>query len=66
MEFDNIETIKRSVEVGIGISILPETAVASEVRSRMLVALNLTEGTFTRSGGIIAGGKFSARQHESL
>ncbi len=53
MEFDNIETIKRSVEVGIGISILPETVVLSEVRNGLLVALNFTEGTFTRPIGII-------------
>jgi len=53
MEFDNIETIKRSVEVGIGVSILPETAVANEVRNKQLVALNFTEGVFTRSIGII-------------
>ncbi len=53
MEFDNIETIKRSVEVGIGVSILPETAVTSEVRNRLLVALDFTEGTFTRAIGII-------------
>jgi DNA-binding transcriptional LysR family regulator len=53
MEFDNIETIKRSVEVGNGISILPETAVVSEVRSRLLVALDFTEGSFTRPIGII-------------
>ncbi len=53
MEFDNIETIKRSVEVGIGISILPEPAVAGEVRNRLLAALNFTEGKFTRPIGII-------------
>ena len=53
MEFDNIETIKRSVEVGIGVSILPDTAVAHEVRNGMLRALNFTEGTFTRAIGII-------------
>lgn len=53
MEFDNIETIKRSVEVGIGLSILPETAMANEVRTQLLVALNFSEGTFTRSIGII-------------
>jgi DNA-binding transcriptional LysR family regulator len=53
MEFDNIETIKRSVEVGIGISILPETAVANEVKNKMLVALDFTEGVFTRPIGII-------------
>ena len=53
MEFDNIETIKRSVEVGIGLSILPETAVANEVKNKLLVALDFTEGVFTRPIGII-------------
>ncbi len=66
MEFDNIETVKRSVEVGIGISILPETAVANEVRSKILVALDFTEGVFTRSIGIIhrKGKVFSAAARE--
>lgn len=53
MEFDNIETIKRSVEVGVGLSILPETAIASEVKTRLLAALDFSEGTFTRPIGII-------------
>lgn len=53
MEFDNIETIKRSVEVGVGISILPEKVVASEVRNRMLVAREFIEGRFVRPIGII-------------
>lgn len=53
MEFDNIETIKRSVEVGVGLSILPETAVVNEVRARLLVSLDFSEGTFTRPIGII-------------
>ncbi len=53
MEFDNIETIKRSVEVGVGLSILPETAVVNEVRSGLLVSLEFNEGTFTRAIGII-------------
>jgi DNA-binding transcriptional LysR family regulator len=68
MEFDNIETIKRSVEVGVGLSILPETAVASEVRSRLLAALDFSEGTFTRSIGIIhrKGKVFSAAAREFL
>jgi hypothetical protein len=30
MEFDNVETIKRSVEVGTGLAILPVSAAASE------------------------------------
>lgn len=53
MEFDNIETIKRSVEVGNGISILPRQAVTNELRAGLLVALTFTEGTFTRPIGII-------------
>jgi LysR family transcriptional regulator, transcriptional activator of the cysJI operon len=53
MEFDNIETIKRSVEAGIGLSILPETAVAREIENGLLRALDFSEGTFTRSIGII-------------
>jgi LysR family transcriptional regulator, transcriptional activator of the cysJI operon len=66
MEFDNIETIKRSIEVGIGVSILPETAVANEVRNKQLVALDFTEGVFTRSIGIIhrKGKVFSAAASE--
>jgi DNA-binding transcriptional LysR family regulator len=66
MEFDNIETIKRSVEVGIGVSILPETAVANEVRNKQLVALNFAEGVFTRPIGIIhrRGKVFSAAARE--
>lgn len=53
MEFDNIETIKRSVEAGIGVSILPQTVVRNEVRGRTLVALDFAEGVFTRAVGII-------------
>jgi DNA-binding transcriptional LysR family regulator len=66
MEFDNIETIKRSVEAGIGLSILPESAVAREVENGLLRALDFSEGTFTRSIGIIhrKGKVFSAAARE--
>jgi DNA-binding transcriptional LysR family regulator len=53
MEFDNIETIKRSVEVGSGIAILPETTIVNEVKSGLLLKLDFTEGPFLRSVGII-------------
>ena len=68
MEFDNIETIKRSVEVGTGVSILPETTVANEVRNRSLVQLEFTDGTFTRAIGIIhrKGKVFSAAVTEFI
>lgn len=52
-EFDNIETIKRSVEAGLGVSILPENTVRNETRAKTLAALPFTDGPFTRSLGII-------------
>lgn len=53
MEFDNIETIKRSIEVGSGVSILPEPTVAPEVKSGMLTSVDLAEGPFTREVGVV-------------
>jgi DNA-binding transcriptional LysR family regulator len=53
MELDNIETIKRSVEAGLGISILPAPALESEVRTGTLVSRPLREGPFRRSIGAI-------------
>ena len=53
MEFDNIETIKRSVEAGIGVTILPETALRNEVRAGTLCARPFADGRFTRPVGII-------------
>jgi DNA-binding transcriptional LysR family regulator len=43
MEFDNIETIKRSVEADLGVTVVPRTTVENEVRSGTLRALNFTE-----------------------
>ena len=36
MEFDNNETLKRAVEIGAGISILPQSVVEREVAARTL------------------------------
>ncbi|HVR18466.1 MAG TPA: LysR family transcriptional regulator [Polyangiaceae bacterium] len=52
-EFDNIETIKRSVEAGLGVSIVPEDTVKNEVRAGTLAALGFADGPFTRPVGII-------------
>jgi DNA-binding transcriptional LysR family regulator len=52
-EFDNIETIKRSVEAGLGVSIVPEDTVRNEVRAGTLVALHLTDEKLTRPVGIV-------------
>lgn len=40
-EFDNIETIKRAVEIGTGISILPEVTVSREAASGTIVCVPL-------------------------
>jgi DNA-binding transcriptional LysR family regulator len=53
MELDNIETIKRSVEAGLGISILPAPALENEVRAGTLATRPLREGPFRRSIGAI-------------
>jgi len=44
VEFNSVEVIKHSVMAGFGISILPEIAVAEEVRQRKLVILPWSEG----------------------
>jgi DNA-binding transcriptional LysR family regulator len=53
MEFDNIETIKRSVEAGLGLSLLPAPTLAAEVRGHTLVARPPAEGPFRRPIGAI-------------
>ncbi len=41
LEFDNIETIKRAIEIGAGVSLLPEPTIAREVESGSLVQIPL-------------------------
>jgi DNA-binding transcriptional LysR family regulator len=53
LEFDNIETIKRAVEVGSGVSIVPQTTVLDAVQRRRLVQMEFAEGRFTRAVGVI-------------
>ncbi len=52
-EFDNIETIKRAVQVGFGLAILPEPAVEEEKRNGYLAVVRLAEKEWTRPVGII-------------
>jgi len=53
MEFDNIETIKRAVEINSGVSILPQTAILQEVSSGIIKALTFSNENFVRPTGII-------------
>jgi DNA-binding transcriptional LysR family regulator len=57
MEFDNIETIKRSVEIGAGVSIVPLLSVQKEVQSGSLVQIFFTDKSFYRQLGIIVRNK---------
>jgi len=53
MEFDNIETVKRAVEIGAGVSILPETALVQEVAAGTIKAVPFSNERFVRPTGII-------------
>ncbi len=53
MEFDNIETIKRAVEIGSGVSLLPAPTVLREVAAGSLAAVPLKDTTLVRPLGII-------------
>ena len=53
MELDNIETIKRVIEIGTGLAILPEPALRPEVKNKTLVAVHLSDELFLRPLGII-------------
>ena len=53
MEFDNIETVKRAVEISAGISILPETAIVQELASGTMKAIAFSNERLVRPTGII-------------
>lgn len=53
LEFDNIESIKRAVEIGSGISILPRPTLDREIQSGSLCALPFATTKFVRPLGII-------------
>jgi DNA-binding transcriptional LysR family regulator len=53
LEFDNIETIKRAIEIGAGISLLPEPTIAREVEAGTLVSVPLAGPPLVRPLGII-------------
>jgi len=52
-EVDNIDTIKRFVEVGQGVAIVPEPAVQSEVKSETLIVVPFSDEELFRPLAII-------------
>src|SRR5512141_53805 len=53
MEFDNIETVKRAVEIDHGIAIVPQATVTQEVRQGTLVTILFKGKEFTRPLAIL-------------
>lgn len=53
LEFDNIETVKRAVEVENGVSIVPATAVRNEVESGSLAAIEFEARDMWRPLGVL-------------
>ncbi|QDU96653.1 HTH-type transcriptional activator CmpR [Lignipirellula cremea] len=53
LEFDNIETLKRAIEISAGVSLLPMPTVEREVRSGLLAAARLQDLVLTRPLGVI-------------
>jgi LysR family transcriptional regulator, transcriptional activator of the cysJI operon len=53
MEFDNIETVKRAVEIDHGIAIVPQATVLQEVKAGTLAMLKLKGKEFTRPLAIL-------------
>ena len=52
-EFDNIETIKRAVEVGFGLAIVPQPSVEDEEKNGQLAIVQLAEKEWIRPVGVV-------------
>jgi DNA-binding transcriptional LysR family regulator len=48
MEFDNVETVKRAVEIDAGIAIVPLGTVSQEVSKETLATVKIEDGEFFR------------------
>ncbi|MHC4156355.1 MAG: LysR family transcriptional regulator [Planctomycetota bacterium] len=53
MAFDNIETIKRAVEINSGISILPKPVILQEIAAGTIRAIDFSNENFFRPTGVI-------------
>jgi DNA-binding transcriptional LysR family regulator len=67
MEMDNVETIKRAVEMGLGVSVLPQACVQHEVAQGTLICKPFAEGSFSRPIGILVRkGKYLDRASQAV
>jgi LysR family transcriptional regulator, transcriptional activator of the cysJI operon len=67
MQCDNIDILKRMVEVGLGISVVPLLSVREELRQGTLRALSFAEGPVRRPLAIIhRRAKMLSRAHEAF
>jgi LysR family transcriptional regulator, transcriptional activator of the cysJI operon len=48
MEFDNVETVKRAVEIDAGVSIVPQGSIIQEIQKRTVAAVTIEDGQFFR------------------
>lgn len=53
MEFDNIETVKRAVEIDAGVAIVPQATILQEVKQGSLAAIHFKGKEFTRPLAIL-------------
>jgi len=53
MEFDNVETVKRAVEIDAGVAIVPKSTVAQEVEKGTLAALEIEDADFSRPIAVV-------------
>ncbi|MGA2071015.1 MAG: LysR family transcriptional regulator [Sedimentisphaerales bacterium] len=53
MEFDNVETVKKAVEINSGVSILPRPAMLQELATGAIKAIEFENERFVRPTGIL-------------
>jgi DNA-binding transcriptional LysR family regulator len=53
MQFDNIETVKRAVEIESGVAIVPQETITQEVANQTLAAVEFENGAYSRPLAII-------------
>jgi DNA-binding transcriptional LysR family regulator len=67
MEMDNVETIKRAVEMGLGVAVLPLATVQHEVAGGTLIAKPFAEGNYSRTIGLLVRkGKYLDRAAQAV